>query len=111
MRKSNRTLIAILAFLLGSITSVGYAFENRNMDLERFLPNNGNSVFNAKGLLRKWPPGGPKQLWRVEIGWGKTAVVEAGGKAFTSTETDKKQWAICLDPLTGKTLWKKLLFP
>ncbi len=111
MRKSTRTLIALLGFLLGSISSVGHAFEARNMDLERFLPNNGNSVFNATGLLRKWPSGGPKQLWRVEIGWGKTAVVEAGGKAFTSTEIDKKQWAICLDPLTGQRLWEKLLFP
>lgn len=81
------------------------------MDLERFLPNNGNSVFNATGLLRKWPADGPKELWRVEIGWGKTAVVEAGGRAYTATETDNKQWALCLDPLTGKTLWKKLLFP
>jgi outer membrane protein assembly factor BamB len=46
----------------------------------------------------------------VEIGWGKTAVVEADGRAYTATETDNKQWALCLDPLTGKTLWKTLLF-
>ena len=118
MRQSARTLIALLGFLLalwaflfGSISSVGHAFEAQNMDLERFLPNHGNSVFNATGLLRKWPSGGPKELWRVEIGWGKAAVVEAGGRAFTATETDRKQWAICLDPLTGKTRWKRLLFP
>ena len=118
MRQSARTLIALLGFLLalwaflfGSISSVGHAFEAQNMDLERFLPNHGNSVFNATGLLRKWPSGGPKELWRVEIGWGKTAVVEAGGRAFTATETDRKQWAICLDPLTGETRWKTLLFP
>jgi len=118
MRQSTRTLIALLGFLLtlwaflfGSISSVAHAFEDQNMDLERFLPNHGNSVFNATGLLRKWPSGGPKELWRVEIGWGKTAVVEAGGRAFTATETDNKQWAICLDPLTGETRWKTLLFP
>ena len=62
MRQSARTLIALLGFLLalwaflfGSISSVGHAFEAQNMDLERFLPNHGNSVFNATGLLRKWP--------------------------------------------------------
>lgn len=101
----------LMAFLFGGTSTVVGAFEARNMDLERFLPNNGNSVFNAAGLLREWPHEGPKQLWRVEIGWGKTTVVEVGGRAYTATQTDKKQWALCLDPLTGNTLWKKLLFP
>lgn len=87
------------------------AAEPENTDLERFLPNHGNSVYQAAGLLREWPPEGPKELWRKEIGWGKSAVVEAGGRAFTATETDDKQWAICLDPLTGDTQWKHLLFP
>jgi outer membrane protein assembly factor BamB len=47
----------------------------------------------------------------VEIGWGKSAVVEANGLAFTATETDNKQWALCLDPQTGDTRWKHLLHP
>jgi len=92
-------------------TAMATASHVGNTDLERFLPNNGNSVYNATGLLRKWPAEGPKELWRVEIGWGKSAVVEAAGRAFTATETDKKQWAICLDPRTGATQWKRLLFP
>jgi outer membrane protein assembly factor BamB len=83
----------------------------RAEDLLRFLPNHGNSVYEAKGLLRQWPPGGPKELWRTEVGWGKSAVVEAGGKAFTAAETDGKQWALALDPANGATLWKRLLLP
>jgi len=78
-------------------------------DLERFIPNHGNTVYEAKGLLRKWPAEGPKELWRAEIGLGKSAVVEADGLAFTAAETDGKQWAVCLDPATGATLWKQLL--
>ncbi len=118
MRQSYRNLFVMLVFatalgvfLFGATSSAVGASSAQNMDLERFLPNHGNSVFNAAGLLRKWPPEGPKELWRVEIGWGKTAVVEADGRAFTATQTDKKQWALCLDPLTGQTLWKILLFP
>lgn len=80
-------------------------------DLERFLPNNGNSVYQATGLARQWPAGGPNELWRVEIGPGKSAVVEADGLAFTATQIDKKQWAVYLDPLTGAVKWKRLLFP
>ena len=80
-------------------------------DLHRFLPNHGNSVYEVTGLLRRWPDGGPQELWRVEIGHGKSAVVEAQGLAFTAAETDEKQWAVCLDPATGATRWKHLLLP
>ena len=113
-----RTCAAVLALLAApwidrflDATRPACAAEPRNTDLKRFLPNDGNSVYEAKGLLRAWPPGGPKELWRVEVGWGKSAVVEAGGLAFTAAETDDKQWAICLDPLTGGTRWKRLLLP
>ena len=94
-----------------STTSPARAAEAENTDLERFIPYHGNTVYHAPGLLRQWPPEGPKELWRVELGWGKTAIVEAGGLAFTATETDDKQWAVCLDPLTGAIRWKHLLLP
>ena len=97
--------------LLVTMSVTARAGQAENPDLRRFLPNHGNSVYRAEGLLRQWPAGGPKELWRVEIGWGKSAVVEADGLAFTATETDKKQWALCLDPLTGVTRWKHLLYP
>jgi len=113
-----RSYLAILGVVTGvwlaslvGMTATAHGGQARNTDLERFLPNHGNSVYNATGLLRQWPDGGPKELWRVDIGSGKSAVVEAGGLAFTATETDKQQWALCLDPLTGATRWKHLLYP
>lgn len=97
---------------LAAILTLDRAGEGQpNADLPRFLPNHGNSVYQAEGLLRRWPPEGPKELWRVEVGHGKSAVVEVGGRAFTAAETDEKQWAVCLDPATGATLWKTLLLP
>lgn len=88
-----------------------FAQVSDNGDLLRFLPNNGNSVYQARGLPRSWPPAGPKKLWTAEIGWGKGAVVESQGRAFTVTEIDDQQHAICLDAHTGKTLWTHLLYP
>ncbi|MCH7921039.1 MAG: PQQ-like beta-propeller repeat protein [Planctomycetes bacterium] len=119
MKKKQRILpIALIAaFSIGwgnglyAPPSAAQAAEPGNTDLERFLPNNGNSVYPAVGLLRKWPPKGPKELWRTEIGWGKSAVVEANGLAFTATQTDKKQWALALDPSTGAIRWKRELYP
>ncbi len=75
----------------------------------RLLPNDGNNVYPATNLLRQWPSNGPTELWRTNIGNGKTAIIEAGGRAFTSTQTGGKQWALCLDPATGATLWKTMI--
>ena len=107
---------AILALLVqfwivsfSGTTTAAEAAALENGDLARFLPSHGNSVYNVTGLLRRWPSEGPKELWRVKVGWGKSAVVEVAGRAFTAAETDDKQWAVCLDPGTGATLWKHLL--
>ena len=78
-----------------------------NTDLSRFLPLDGNNVFNGKGLLRRWPKGGPKELWRLAVGQGKSAVVEAGGKAYTLAEADGKVFALCLDATNGGIVWKR----
>jgi outer membrane protein assembly factor BamB len=76
----------------------------------RLLPNDGNNVYPATGLFRAWPTNGPTELWRAPIGEGKSAVIAAGNRAFTATQTDGKQWALCLDSATGKTLWKTVLY-
>jgi outer membrane protein assembly factor BamB len=104
-----RIVAVLCSALFVSLVSRTHAGEPQNTDLLRFLPNHGNSVYNATGLLREWPPEGPKQLWRAEIGYGKSAIVEANGQAFTATEIDEKQYAICLDPLTGDIQWKVVL--
>jgi outer membrane protein assembly factor BamB len=78
-------------------------------DYVRLFPNDGNCVYAGKGLLRRWPDGGPRELWRLRIGDGKAAVVEAGGRAFTGYQADGKQWAACLEPATGRVLWTRML--
>ncbi len=105
------SLVIAVWLSYGMLSGATRADEPSTTDLCRFLPNDGNSVYEVTGLLRSWPAEGPKILWQQQIGWGKSAVVESGGLAFTATETDDQQWGICLDPATGETRWKKLLFP
>jgi len=78
----------------------------KNTDLPRLFPIDGNTVYNAAHLRRSWPATGPRALWRVELGEGKSGITEVAGRAFTAAQTPKQQWAICLDPRTGATLWK-----
>ena len=82
----------------------------RNMDLPRLMSADGNHVYNAQGLLRSWPQSGPKELWRVPVGVGKAGVTEVAGKAYTAGQSEGKQWALCLDARTGKTLWRQEIY-
>jgi len=75
----------------------------------RLLPENGNCVYTNTGLFRSWPASGPRELWRLKIGDGKAAVIEADGRAFTAYQENGWQWAACLEPATGKILWKRPL--
>lgn len=110
-----KIVFCLAAAACGGAVGIGAAAadppQGANQDLVRFLPNHGNSVYQASGLLRRWPQEGPKKLWTAQIGWGKSAVVEARGAAYTATETDEQQWAVCLDPLSGQIRWKRLLLP
>jgi outer membrane protein assembly factor BamB len=85
--------------------------EARNTDLNRFIPADGNTVFNATGLMREWPKDGPKELWRLKTGPSIGATVESGGRAFAAGQLDGKQWAYCLDAKTGSVVWKAELAP
>ncbi len=85
--------------------------EARNTDLNRFIPTDGNTVYNATGLMRAWPKDGPKELWRLKTGPSIGATVESGGRAFAAGQLDKKQWAYCLDAKTGRVIWKTELAP
>jgi outer membrane protein assembly factor BamB len=99
-----RTLGVMILLIVEAGVSAGQS------DYVRLLPNDGNNVYLATGLFRQWPTNGPKELWRETIGSGKSAVIVAGHRAFTAAQTEGKQWALCLDPATGKTLWKTLLY-
>jgi outer membrane protein assembly factor BamB len=104
-----RHRLHILTFLLlAPLAAPGV----RAADLRtRFLPNDGNNVYPATRLLRRWAAGGPREVWRVDIGSGKSAIVTDDDRIYTLTQTDKQQFAICLDAATGQTLWKKLILP
>jgi len=62
------------------------------------------------GLLKQWPDGEPKLLWKIEgLGTGYSTVSIAGGKIFTMGDLGQKgskaQCIIALDLNTQKVLW------
>lgn len=65
-----------------------------------------------KGLLKKWPDGGPKRAWLFDdagIGYSGFSIV--GGKLYTMGVKDDAEQLICVDAKTGKQLWSTELGP
>lgn len=63
------------------------------------------------GLLKQWPEGGPKLLWKMETigsGWSSVAVVH--GRIYATGNVGNQQMLICLD-MIGKEVWRVVQGP
>ena len=63
-------------------------------------------VSTETGLLKEWPRGGPKQLWKITgLGKGFSTVSIAGGKIFVLGTKGGTEKLFALDVKDGKNLW------
>ncbi|MFN7934983.1 MAG: PQQ-binding-like beta-propeller repeat protein [Bryobacteraceae bacterium] len=53
-----------------------------------------------------WPKGGPKLLWKINVGIGHSAITVAGDRAYTMGNANETDTIYALDVATGKTIWK-----
>lgn len=80
-----------------------------------------DNVWRETGLLKKFPEGGPKVLWRTPVAGGYAGPAVSGDRVFVTDfvsgdniKTDNfkrapahgKERVLCLDRATGKELWK-----
>src|SRR5579884_1622584 len=66
-----------------------------------------SGVSKEKGLLKEWPKGGPKLLWKADklgIGYSTPSVV--GDRVFLLGEADKQEYLIALDAGMGQEQWR-----
>lgn len=60
-------------------------------------------------ILKVWPANGPRQIWKVPMTDGFSAITVGGGKAFTlelrDIEGAKQEVCVGIDAGTGKELW------
>jgi len=72
----------------------------------QFHGPNRDNISTETGLLKKWPPGGPKLRWRAEgLGFGYSNVAIAGGMIFTAGNIEDDTVVIAMD-MNGKIVWK-----
>ncbi len=61
---------------------------------------------DSKGLADEWPEGGPKQLWKRDLGEGYSGILVDGGRLYTMYRPGNEEAVIALDAKTGDTIWE-----
>ncbi|TWT58164.1 outer membrane biogenesis protein BamB [Thalassoglobus neptunius] len=106
--KFHSRFIRFLSLAIVLLTSQGIVTAD---DWPQLLGPNRNGISKETGLIDAFPSSGPKVLWKSDGGVGMSGVVIAEGIACTLVQDDQQQYALALDPSTGKTLWKAGLAP
>lgn len=93
-----RILLTLLACLFVSYLSAAEWNQWRGPDHD--------GIPKETGLLKSWPDGGPKLLWRQNhLGGGYSNFSFSGGKMFSLGDRDGSCFLYALDEKDGKELW------
>jgi glucose dehydrogenase len=101
-----------------ALLSFGWSFNQKSADSKskpaasstsdwpQWLGPNRNGISIETGLLKSWPPTGPKILWRIPLGEGFSGVSISQGRAYTLFSQGNDEFVVCLDAASGKELWR-----
>ncbi len=97
-----------LGLMIAATWIVGWNFNPKNStdDWPQWRGPNRDGISNETGLLKSWPSGGPKVLWRAPSGEGYSGIVIAKGRGYTMYGHGDNELIICFDPSNGKELWR-----
>lgn len=98
----SRPLPALCLCLLGGLWGVQAA----SADWPQFRGPNRDGISQEQGVLKQWPAGGPKVLWKIPLGEGFSQIVIAQKRLFTLVGQGSDEVAVALDAATGKQLWR-----
>ena len=92
-----RTLTLVLTAMISTLAVA---------DWPQFLGPDRNGVTEGGRIARTWPEGGPKELWRFDLGPGFGGAAISGGKVYVLDRVPRKEEVLrCLDLATGKEDW------
>jgi len=91
---------------IGLLISLSCGARAADGDWPCWLGANHDAKSADKGLLKEWPAGGPKLLWKVDnIGRGFSGVAVADNTVYITGDVDGTLNIFAFD-MTGKPLWK-----
>jgi outer membrane protein assembly factor BamB len=75
-------------------------------DWPQILGPHRNGVAEAEQIADTWPAGGPKTVWRKEVGTGFAGVSVGKGTAILYHRVGEQESVEALNARTGKEVWK-----
>src|SRR5947209_3301277 len=97
-----------IACLLASVAVMSSAV--RAADWPGWRGADRTGVSAETGLLKQWPEGGPKLLWKATgLGGGYATPSVAGGRLFVLGSKGTEEYLMALDIRDGKLLWSTLI--
>ncbi|HKV09620.1 MAG TPA: PQQ-binding-like beta-propeller repeat protein [Thermoanaerobaculia bacterium] len=102
-------LAAVLLLGMG-LSSAAAAEPSAGADWPQFRGLERNGASPEKGLLRSWPEGGPKVLWKKPLGSGFASITISGDRLYTMAVEGETESAFCFDA-AGKEIWRTPLSP
>lgn len=88
---------ALILGLFGVVVRAG--------DWPQFLGPTRNGVYVGNDLAAQFPAGGPKILWKKDVGQGFAGPVVSAGKLILFHRIGDKETVECLDARPGNRLW------
>jgi outer membrane protein assembly factor BamB len=75
-------------------------------DWPQWRGRNRDGKSSETGLLKAWPPSGPRKLWSASgLGKGFAGVSVVGDRVYTAGRRGSSEYVICLDATSGTQVW------
>ncbi len=95
------------ATLLFSLTGLAWAAPG---DWPQFRGPNRDDVSTETGLLKDWPAGGPRLVWKATgLGAGHGGVAVAGNRIYTTGDKGDSSFVVALNAADGQQVWSSRL--
>lgn len=92
--------------VLGVLALVASVWNTAASDWPQFQGPDGSGVSPETGLLRTWPPEGPRAVWAVPLGEGFGGAAVRDGEVYILDRVGGSQDVLrCLDLATGREKW------
>ena len=104
---ANRTSFGPPLITLIAVLSLSTPVSNRAPDdWPQWRGPNRDGRSPERGLLKDWPSGGPRLMWRATgAGDGYSSSAVAGGRLFTLGARGDREYVIAYDVSSGKQVW------
>jgi len=87
-----------------------HASESRGEDWPQWRGPGRDGICAETGLLKQWPSGGPRLVWKANgLGTGFATVSVVGDHIFTTGQSSESSSVVAINVGTGKLIWSAKL--